>query len=53
MVLAEGARPERTSIGNTIKRERDIALALALGVNLYAVDSTAKSIGIPRGDRLL
>src|SRR5215475_13027477 len=38
MVLAAGATPERISFGNTIKKERDIARAHALGVRLYAVD---------------
>ncbi|MFN0192514.1 MAG: type III PLP-dependent enzyme [Aestuariivirga sp.] len=39
MALAAGATPERISFGNTIKKERDIARAHALGVALYAVDS--------------
>ncbi len=39
MALAAGATPERISFGNTIKKERDIAKAHALGVKLYAVDS--------------
>src|ERR1700724_3837021 len=38
MVLAAGATPERISYGNTIKKERDIARAHALGVRLFAVD---------------
>jgi ornithine decarboxylase len=38
MVLAAGATAERISFGNTIKKERDIARAHALGVNLFAVD---------------
>jgi len=37
-VLAAGATPERISFGNTIKKERDIARAYALGIRLYAVD---------------
>src|SRR5262245_36752639 len=37
MVLAAGATPERISYGNTIKKERDIARAFALGVRLFAV----------------
>ncbi|MGF1629731.1 MAG: type III PLP-dependent enzyme [Kiloniellaceae bacterium] len=36
--LAAGATPERISYGNTIKKERDIATAHALGVGLFAVD---------------
>jgi len=37
--LAAGATPDRVSFGNTIKKERDIARAYALGVRLFAVDS--------------
>jgi ornithine decarboxylase len=39
MVLAAGAAADRISYGNTIKKERDIARAFALGVRLFAVDS--------------
>ena len=42
MVLAAGATPDRISYGNTIKKERDIARAFALGVRLYAVDCKAE-----------
>ncbi|PRX09641.1 UNVERIFIED_ORG: ornithine decarboxylase [Martelella mediterranea] len=38
MVLEAGAGAERISYGNTIKKERDIARAHALGVKLFAVD---------------
>ena len=38
MALAAGASPDRISYGNTIKKERDIARAFALGVRLFAVD---------------
>ncbi|GAA5109024.1 type III PLP-dependent enzyme [Bartonella jaculi] len=38
MALKAGATPERISFGNTIKKERDIAHAYALGISLYAVD---------------
>jgi len=38
MALAAGASPDRISFGNTIKKERDIARAFALGVRLFAVD---------------
>src|SRR5881227_595023 len=37
--LAAGATAERISYGNTIKKERDIARAYALGVRTFAVDS--------------
>ncbi|MBW3096381.1 ornithine/lysine decarboxylase [Pseudohoeflea coraliihabitans] len=39
MALKAGADASRISYGNTIKKERDIARAFALGVGLYAVDS--------------
>ncbi len=39
MALAAGATPDRISFGNTIKKEREIASAHALGVGLFAVDS--------------
>jgi ornithine decarboxylase len=42
MALEAGATPDRISYGNTIKKERDIARAYALGVKLYAVDCTAE-----------
>ena len=38
MVLAAGATADRISFGNTIKKERDIARAYALGIRLFAVD---------------
>ncbi len=38
MGLEAGATADRISFGNTIKKERDIAAAFALGVRLYAVD---------------
>ena len=38
MVLAAGVTPDRVSYGNTIKKERDIARAFALGIRLFAVD---------------
>ncbi|WP_019221837.1 type III PLP-dependent enzyme [Bartonella senegalensis] len=38
MALKAGATPDRISFGNTIKKERDIARAYALGISLYAVD---------------
>ena len=48
MVLAAGASPERISFGNTIKMERDVARAYALGVRLFAVDCTAEVEKIAR-----
>jgi ornithine decarboxylase len=42
LVLKAGATPDRISYGNTIKKERDVARAFALGVRLYAVDCKAE-----------
>ena len=42
MALAAGATPERISYGNTIKKERDIKRAFALGIRLFAVDCAAE-----------
>jgi len=39
MALDTGASADRISYGNTIKKERDIARAYALGIRLFAVDS--------------
>ncbi|QXX75972.1 type III PLP-dependent enzyme [Methylovirgula sp. HY1] len=47
-VLAAGASPDRISYGNTIKKERDIARAFALGVRLFAVDCEAEVEKIAR-----
>jgi ornithine decarboxylase len=48
MVLAAGAMADRISFGNTIKKERDIARAFALGVRLFAVDCKAEVEKISR-----
>ena len=48
MVLAAGATPDRISFGNTIKKERDVARAHALGVRLFAVDCQAEVEKIAR-----
>jgi ornithine decarboxylase len=48
MVLAAGATADRISFGNTIKKERDIARAFALGVRLFAVDCKAEVEKIAR-----
>ena len=42
MALAAGAAADRISYGNTIKKERDVARAFALGVRLFAVDCKAE-----------
>jgi ornithine decarboxylase len=42
MALAAGATADRISFGNTIKKERDIARAYALGIRLFAVDCKAE-----------
>ncbi len=46
--LAAGATPDRISFGNTIKKEKDIARAYALGIRLYAVDCEAEVEKIAR-----
>src|SRR6202050_986005 len=48
MALAAGATPDRISFGNTIKKERDIARAFALGIRLFAVDCSAEVEKIAR-----
>src|SRR5579872_1800263 len=48
MVLAAGATADRISFGNTIKKERDIARAYALGVRLFAVDCKAEADKVAR-----
>jgi ornithine decarboxylase len=48
MALDAGATPDRISYGNTIKKERDIARAFALGIRLFAVDSTEEVEKISR-----
>ena len=48
MALAAGATAERISFGNTIKKERDVARAFALGVRLFAVDCKAEVDKIAR-----
>jgi ornithine decarboxylase len=48
LAVAAGARPDRVSFGNTIKKEKDIARAHALGVRLYAVDCEAEVEKIAR-----
>ena len=48
MVLATGASADRISYGNTIKKERDVARAYALGVRLFAVDCEAEVEKIAR-----
>lgn len=41
LCLAEGARPEQISYGNTIKKRADIGYAFARGVRLFTTDSDA------------
>jgi ornithine decarboxylase len=48
LCLAQGATPSRIGFGNTIKKERDIAAAYALGVQLFAFDSEAELEKIAR-----
>ena len=42
LAIAAGATPDRISFGNTIKKEKDIARAYALGIRLFAVDCEAE-----------
>src|SRR5919205_2165211 len=51
MVLAAGATADRISFGNTIKKERDVARALELGVRLFAVDCEAEVEKISRAGK--
>ncbi len=46
--LAAGATPDRISYGNTIKKEREIAEAFALGVTLFAIDCEAEAEKVAR-----
>jgi ornithine decarboxylase len=48
LALAAGASPDRISFGNTIKKERDVARAHALGIRLFAVDCVAEVEKIAR-----
>src|SRR4026209_1852489 len=48
MVMAAGATADRISFGNTIKKERDVAPASALGMRLFAVDCQAEVEKIAR-----
>lgn len=48
MAFGAGATAERISFGNTIKKERDIAQAFAMGVRLFAVDCQAEVEKIAR-----
>src|SRR5918997_1214295 len=51
MGLAAGATAGRISFGNTIKKERDIARALELGVRLFAIDCEAEVEKIARAKK--
>lgn len=42
LCLAQGARPEKISFGNTVKKPSDIAFAWAMGVRLFAADAAAE-----------
>jgi ornithine decarboxylase len=48
LCLEQGAAPSSIGYGNTIKKERDIAAAHALGVGLFAFDSEAELAKIAR-----
>ncbi|WP_342360624.1 type III PLP-dependent enzyme [Terrarubrum flagellatum] len=48
MAFAAGATADRISFGNTIKKERDVARAFAMGIRLFAVDCEAEVEKIAR-----
>lgn len=48
LCLSQGARPDKISFGNTIKRASDIAFAFSAGVSLFAADSEAELEKIAR-----
>ena len=48
LCLDQGVTPDAVSYGNTIKKERDIAVAHALGISLFAFDSEAELHKIAR-----
>lgn len=48
LCLEQGAAPSSIGFGNTIKKERDIAAAHALGVSLFAFDSEGELEKIAR-----
>lgn len=48
LVLEAGAKPERISFGNTIKKEEDIRWAYAYGIRMFAFDSEAELLKIAR-----
>jgi ornithine decarboxylase len=48
MAFAAGATADRISYGNTIKKERDVARAFAMGIRLFAVDCEAEVEKIAR-----
>lgn len=42
LCLAQGARPDQISFGNTVKKPADIAFAYGVGVTLFAADAEAE-----------
>jgi ornithine decarboxylase len=48
LVFSIGATPDRISYGNTIKKEREIAAAHALGITMFAADCEAEVEKIAR-----
>src|ERR1044071_740651 len=48
MALDAGAKPDRISFGNTIKKERDIARAFEHGIRLFAVDCVEEAEKVAR-----
>ncbi|MFZ1774262.1 MAG: ornithine/lysine decarboxylase [Rhizobiaceae bacterium] len=48
MAMNAGASADRISYGNTIKKERDVAAAYALGIRLFAIDCVEEAEKIAR-----
>ncbi|MCX7558561.1 type III PLP-dependent enzyme [Sulfitobacter sp. F26204] len=48
LCLAQGAKPDQISFGNTIKRASDVAYAHGAGITLFAADSAAELDKIAR-----
>ena len=48
LVLEAGAKPEKVSLGNTIKKEKDIKWAYDYGVRMFAFDSEEELMKLAR-----
>ena len=52
-ILNMGVSPDRISFGNTIKKERDIALAYEKGISLFVLDSDEELEKLSRENNML